>query len=61
MHRVYLLRCKARDVFKNGPQFETVGALRQAVFTSSRNISQQPIVPQRIVEVTDNNGGGTHS
>ena len=34
-----LERWTARDVYKNGMRIETVGALRQAFFTSWRNIA----------------------
>ena len=57
-----------RNVHKDGTQLETAGvgvALRQALFTSGRNIwdtvTQTPVsrVPQRICEVTDNNCDST--
>ena len=55
----------ARDAYKNGTQFETVGALRQALFTSWRNIPVNLVrtlvssMPQRVIEVINKNGGGT--
>ena len=56
----------ARNVYKDGTQLENAGALRQALFTSCRNIWDtltQTLVssmPHQILEVTNKNGGGTH-
>ena len=56
----------ARDVIENGTQIETVGALRQGLFTSWRNIPDNLVqthlsnVPQRIFEIINKNRGGTY-
>ena len=57
------------DVHKNGTQFETVDTLHQALFTSWRNIPETHAIArieyatgsQRIFEIINKNGGGTHT
>lgn len=56
----------AREVYKNGLQFQTVDALREAIFTTWSNVpsSLQETVassmPKRVFEVINKNGGATH-
>lgn len=56
----------AREVYKNGHQFQTVDALREAIFTTWSNIPTSLLetlassMPTRIFEVINNNGGATH-
>uniref|UniRef100_A0A3B3S1M2 Transposase Tc1-like domain-containing protein n=1 Tax=Paramormyrops kingsleyae TaxID=1676925 RepID=A0A3B3S1M2_9TELE len=53
----------AREVYKNGQQFQTVDAFRAAVFTTWRNVPTHLMetlassMPQQIFEVINNNGG----
>lgn len=56
----------AREVYKNGQQFQTVDGLRAAVFTTWRNVPTHLMetlassMPKQIFEVINNNGGATH-
>uniref|UniRef100_A0A671W652 Tc1-like transposase DDE domain-containing protein n=1 Tax=Sparus aurata TaxID=8175 RepID=A0A671W652_SPAAU len=56
----------AREVYKNGHQFQTVDGLREAIFTTWSNVPTSPLetlassMPKRIFEVINKNGGATH-
>lgn len=56
----------AREVYKNGRQFQTVDALRDTIFTTWSNVPVHLLetlassMPKRIFEVINKNGGGTH-
>ena len=56
----------AREVYKNGHQFQTVDALREAIFTTWSNVPTSLLetlassMPKRIFEVINKNGGATH-
>uniref|UniRef100_A0A8C6TTR0 Transposase n=1 Tax=Neogobius melanostomus TaxID=47308 RepID=A0A8C6TTR0_9GOBI len=62
----HLWRWMAREVYQNGQQFQTVDALREAIFTTWRNVPTHLLetfassMPQRIMEVINNNGRATH-
>uniref|UniRef100_A0A3B5BJS6 Tc1-like transposase DDE domain-containing protein n=1 Tax=Stegastes partitus TaxID=144197 RepID=A0A3B5BJS6_9TELE len=55
----------AREVCKNGHQFQTGDGLREAIFTTWNNIPSRLLetlvssMPKRISEVINNNGGAT--
>ncbi|CAB1458280.1 unnamed protein product [Pleuronectes platessa] len=56
-----ILGWMAREVYKNGLQFQTMDALREAIFTTWRNIRTSLLetlassMPKRIFEVINNN------
>uniref|UniRef100_A0A8C4DEU9 Tc1-like transposase DDE domain-containing protein n=1 Tax=Dicentrarchus labrax TaxID=13489 RepID=A0A8C4DEU9_DICLA len=56
----------AREVYKNGRQFQTVDALCEAIFTTWSNVPTMLLetlassMYKRIFEVINNNGGPTH-
>ena len=56
----------AREVYKNGRQFQTVDALREAIFTTWSNVPTSLLetvassMPKRVFEVINKNGGATH-
>uniref|UniRef100_A0A672Z0X9 Tc1-like transposase DDE domain-containing protein n=1 Tax=Sphaeramia orbicularis TaxID=375764 RepID=A0A672Z0X9_9TELE len=56
----------AREVYKNGHQFQTVDALCEAIFTTWSNVPTSLLetlassMPKRIFEVINKNGGATH-
>uniref|UniRef100_A0A3Q2EF15 Tc1-like transposase DDE domain-containing protein n=1 Tax=Cyprinodon variegatus TaxID=28743 RepID=A0A3Q2EF15_CYPVA len=56
----------AREVFKNGHQFQTVDALREAIFNTWSNVPTSLLetlassMPKRLFEVINKNGGATH-
>lgn len=56
----------AREVYKNGRQFQTVDALREAIFTTWSNVPSSLVgtvassMPKRVFEVINKNGGATH-
>ena len=56
----------AREVYKNGHQFQTVDALREAIFTTWSNVPTSLLetlassMPKRIFEAINKNGGATH-
>lgn len=56
----------AREVYKNGRQFQTVDAFREAIFTTWSNVPSSILgtvassMPKRVFEVINKNGGATH-
>uniref|UniRef100_A0A3P8SZ41 Tc1-like transposase DDE domain-containing protein n=1 Tax=Amphiprion percula TaxID=161767 RepID=A0A3P8SZ41_AMPPE len=56
----------AREVYKNGHQFQTVDALCETIFTTWSNVPTSLLetlassIPKRIFEVINKNGGATH-
>uniref|UniRef100_A0A3B3UP82 Uncharacterized protein n=1 Tax=Poecilia latipinna TaxID=48699 RepID=A0A3B3UP82_9TELE len=56
----------AREVYKNGHQFQTVDALREAIFNTWSNVPTSLLetlassMPKRLFEVINKNGGATH-
>uniref|UniRef100_A0A3Q2G3V1 Tc1-like transposase DDE domain-containing protein n=1 Tax=Cyprinodon variegatus TaxID=28743 RepID=A0A3Q2G3V1_CYPVA len=56
----------AREVYKNGHQFQTVDALREAIFNTWSNVPTSLLeklassMPKRLFEVINKNGGASH-
>uniref|UniRef100_A0A3Q3B977 Tc1-like transposase DDE domain-containing protein n=1 Tax=Kryptolebias marmoratus TaxID=37003 RepID=A0A3Q3B977_KRYMA len=56
----------AREVYKNGHQFQTVDALREAIFNTWSNVPTSLLetlasnMPKRLFKVMNKNGGATH-
>uniref|UniRef100_A0A3P9PWG7 Tc1-like transposase DDE domain-containing protein n=1 Tax=Poecilia reticulata TaxID=8081 RepID=A0A3P9PWG7_POERE len=56
----------AREVYKNGHQFQTVDAIREAIFNTWSNVPTSLLktlassMPKRLFEVINKNGGATH-
>uniref|UniRef100_A0A3Q2CQZ7 Tc1-like transposase DDE domain-containing protein n=1 Tax=Cyprinodon variegatus TaxID=28743 RepID=A0A3Q2CQZ7_CYPVA len=57
---------RAREVYKNGHQFQTVDALREAILNTWSNVPTSLLetlassMPKRLFEVINKNGGATH-
>uniref|UniRef100_A0A3P9MYL3 Tc1-like transposase DDE domain-containing protein n=1 Tax=Poecilia reticulata TaxID=8081 RepID=A0A3P9MYL3_POERE len=56
----------AREVYKNGHQFQTVDAFREAIFNTWSNVPTSLLetlassMPKQLFEVINKNGGATH-